>query len=139
MTGRPGPNTRRLIVEAGGFLYDRDLLADELPIGCMFREIPPGHPLFVRSQRQSFQREQRVFTGQEFFTYMRDAFDVLYARAERLSKLLSLVCMTGLIGRPTMPGRSELLEHMRGSKSLWFCRGIDIAQHWLKHFPAKTA
>ena len=79
MTGRPGPNTRRLIVEAGGFLYDRDSLADELPYWLQCSgEIPPGHPLFVRSQRQSFQREQRVF----------DRAGVLHLHARRIRRSL---------------------------------------------------
>ena len=142
MTGRPGPNTRRLIVEAGGFLYDRDSLADELPYWLHVQG--KSHlviPYSYEANDNRFNENSGFSTGQEFFTYMRDAFDVLYREGEKGSpKLLSIGLHDRLIGRPgRCTGLIRLLEHMHGFKGVWFCRGIDIAQHWLKHFPAKTA
>jgi peptidoglycan/xylan/chitin deacetylase (PgdA/CDA1 family) len=141
MTGRPGPNTRRLVVEAGGFLYDRDSLADELPYWLKIAGKP--HlviPYSYEANDNRFNGNSGFSTGQDFFTYMRDAFDVLYREGEKGSpKLLSIGLHDRLIGRPgRCTGLIRLLEHMRGFKDVWFCRGIDVAQHWHRHFPAKA-
>ena len=71
---------------------------------------------------------------------MRDAFDVLYREGQKGSpKLLSIGLHDRLIGRPgRCTGLIRLLEHMRDFNDVWFCRGIDVAQHWHSHFPAKT-
>ncbi len=142
MTGRPGPNTRRLIVEAGGFLYDRDSLADELPYWLQIDNKP--HlviPYSYEANDNRFNENSGFSTGQDFFEYMRDAFDLLYREGQKGSpKLLSIGLHDRLIGRP---GRSmgliRLLEHMRGFKGVWFCRGIDVAQHWHSNFSVKAA
>jgi peptidoglycan/xylan/chitin deacetylase (PgdA/CDA1 family) len=139
MTGRPGPNTRRLIVETGGFLYDRDSLADELPYWLQVGDKP--HlviPYSYETNDNRFNENSGFSTGQHFFEYMRDAFDVLYREGEKGSpKLLSIGLHDRLIGRPgRCAGLIRLLEHMRKAKGVWFCRGIDIAQHWQSHFPA---
>jgi allantoinase len=138
MTGRPGPNTRRLIVEAG-FQYDRDSLADELPywVGVL------GKPHLVipysyETNDNRFNENKGFSTGDDFFAYMRDAFDVLYREGRNgAPKLLSIGLHDRLIGRPgRVTGLIKLLEYMRGFEGVWFCRGIDIAEHWFKHFPA---
>ena len=141
MTGRPGPNTRRLIVEAGGFLYDRDSLADELPYWLQVDNKP--HlviPYSYEANDNRFNENSGFSTGQDFFEYMRDAFDVLYREGQKGSpKLLSIGLHDRLIGRPgRCMGLIRLLEHMRGFKDVWFCRGVDIAQHWHRLFPVKT-
>lgn len=139
MTGRPGPNTRRLIAEEGGFLYDRDSLADELPY---WLEMPTGPHLVIpysyEANDNRFNGNSGFSTGGDFFTYMRDAFDVLYREGERGSpKLLSIGLHDRLIGRPgRCTGLTRLLEHMRKHDRVWFCRGIDIARHWRERFPA---
>lgn len=141
MTGRPGPNTRRLIVEAGGFLYDRDSLADELPYWLHVGGKP--HlviPYSYEANDNRFNENSGFSTGDDFFQYMRDAFDLLYREGQKGSpKLLSIGLHDRLIGRPgRCVGLIRLLEHMRGFKDVWFCRGIDIAQHWHRNFPAKS-
>jgi peptidoglycan/xylan/chitin deacetylase (PgdA/CDA1 family) len=138
MTGRPGPNTRRLLSETGGFLYDRDSLADELPYWVRMQEGP--HLVIPYSYETNDNRcnENSGFsTAEHFFTYMRDAFDLLYREGERGSpKLLSIGLHDRLIGRPGRAGGLiRLIEHMRRFEGVWFCRGIDIARHWRKHFP----
>ena len=140
MTGRPGPNTRRLIVEEGGFLYDRDSLADELPYwltiaGKTHLVIPYSY----ETNDNRFNENSGFSTGDDFFSYMRDAFDVLYREGEKgAPKLLSIGLHDRLIGRPgRCMGLIRLLEHMRSFKGVWFCRGIDIARHWREKFPAK--
>jgi allantoinase len=141
MTGRPGPNTRRLIVEAGGFLYDRDSLADELPYWLRIGNRP--HlviPYSYEANDNRFNENSGFSTGEDFFTYMRDAFDVLYREGEKGSpKLLSIGLHDRLIGRPgRCAGLIKLLEYMRRVDHVWFCRGIDIAEHWMETFPANV-
>jgi peptidoglycan/xylan/chitin deacetylase (PgdA/CDA1 family) len=138
MTGRPGPNTRRLLVEAGGFLYDRDSLADELPYWLAVENRP--HlviPYSYETNDNRFNENTGFATADDFFTYMRDAFDVLYREGERgAPKLLSIGLHDRLIGRPARAkGLIRLLDYMRGFDKVWYCTGADIARHWRKHFP----
>jgi allantoinase len=138
MTGRPGPNTRRLLVEAGGFLYDRDSLADELPYWLRVGDRP--HlviPYSYEANDNRFNENSGFSTGDDFVTYMRDAFDVLRREGQNGSpKLLSIGLHDRLIGRPgRCTGLIRLLEHMRSFEDVWFCRGVDIAEHWRKRFP----
>jgi len=138
MTGRPGPNTRRLLVEEGGFLYDRDSLADELPYWLRINRRP--HlviPYSYEANDNRFNENSGFSTADDFFTYMRDAFDVLYREGRRGSpKLLSIGLHDRLIGRPgRCKGLIELLKYMRGFDGVWFATGADIAAHWRKHFP----
>jgi peptidoglycan/xylan/chitin deacetylase (PgdA/CDA1 family) len=140
MTGRPGPNTRRLVVAEGGFLYDRDSLADELPYWLRVENKP--HLVIPYSYEANDNRcnENSGFsTGDDFFAYMRDAFDLLHREGAKGSpKLLSIGLHDRLIGRPgRCTGLIKLLEHMRGVEGVWFCRGIDIAEHWYRTFPAE--
>jgi allantoinase len=141
MTGRPGPNTRRLIVEAGGFLYDRDSLADELPYWLRVGETP--HlviPYSYEANDNRFNENSGFSTGDDFFSYMRDAFDVLYREGKNGSpKLLSIGLHDRLIGRPgRCMGLIRLLEYMRKFDDVWFCRGVDIAEHWRRVFPVQA-
>jgi allantoinase len=138
MTGRPGPNTRRLIVEAGGFLYDRDSLADELPYWLRVADKP--HlviPYSYEANDNRFNENSGFSTGDDFFTYMRDAFDLLYREGKNgAPKLLSIGLHDRLIGRPgRCGGLIKLLEHMRSHDRVWFCRGVDVAEHWCSNFP----
>ena len=138
MTGRPGPNTRRLLCEVGGFLYDRDSLADELPYWLHMKTGP--HlviPYSYEANDNRFNENAGFATGQDFFGYIRDAFDVLYREGIKGSpKLLSVGLHDRLIGRPgRAAGLIKILEYMRGFAGVWFCRGIDIARHWRTHFP----
>lgn len=141
MTGRPGPNTRRLLVEAGGFLYDRDSLADELPY---WLHVHDRHHLVIpysyEANDNRFNENSGFSTGEDFFVYMRDAFDLLYREGANGSpKLLSIGLHDRLIGRPgRCAGLIRLLEHMRRFERVWFCRGIDVAEHWYRTFPAKA-
>ena len=138
MTGRPGPNTRRLVAEEGGFLYDRDSLADELPYWVA---MPQGPHLVIpysyEANDNRFNENAGFSTAEHFFTYMRDAFDLLYAEGKAGSpKLLSIGLHDRLIGRPgRAPGLARLIEHMKSHDRVWFCRGVDIAQHWCANFP----
>ncbi len=142
MTGRPGPNTRRLNIEAGGFLYDRDSLADELPYWLHVGNQP--HlviPYSFETNDNRCNENSGFSTADDFFIYLRDAFDLLYREGQKGSpKLLSIGLHDRLIGRPgRCAGLIRLIEHMKGHQDVWFCRGIDIARHWHRHFPAQTS
>ena len=139
MTGRPGPNTRRLISEHGGFLYDRDSLADELPF--WLRMNSGDHlviPYSYEANDNRFDENSGFATAEQFFEYMRDAFDTLHQEGVAGSpKLLSIGLHDRLIGRPgRAPGLTRLLRHMAQADKVWFCRGIDVAMHWHTQFPA---
>lgn len=140
MTGRPGPNTRRLLAEEGGFLYDRDSLADELPYWVKTEYGPfLVVPYSYESNDNRFNENSGFATGEQFFTYMRDAFDVLYAEGQAgAPKLLSIGLHDRLIGRPgRVGGLIKMLEHMTAHEGVWFARGIDIAKHWRAQFPTQ--
>jgi peptidoglycan/xylan/chitin deacetylase (PgdA/CDA1 family) len=139
MTGRPGPNTRRLLIESGGFLYDRDSLADELPYWVTVSE--KSHlviPYSYETNDNRFNENRGFATGDDFFNYMRDAFDVLHREGRAgAAKLLSIGLHDRLIGRPARSaGLRKLLEHMRAFDDVWFCTGEDVARHWRAKFPS---
>jgi peptidoglycan/xylan/chitin deacetylase (PgdA/CDA1 family) len=136
MTGRPGPSTRRLIVETGGFLYDRDSLADELPYwvavgGKTHLVIPYSY----ESNDNRFNENGGFSTGDQFFSYMRDAFDLMRREGHKGSpKLLSIGLHDRLIGRPgRCRGLQKLLEYMHSFNDVWFCTGLQVAEHWHEH------
>ncbi len=141
MTGRPGPNTRRLLVEAGGFLYDRDSLADELPYWLSIgKQTHLVIPYSYEANDNRFNENGGFSTADDFFLYMRDAFDVLYREGQRgAPKLFSIGLHDRLIGRPgRCQGLIKLLGYMRGFDGVWFCTGAEIAHHWRKEFPAAS-
>jgi allantoinase len=141
MTGRPGPNTRRLLVEVGGFLYDRDSLADEIPYWVLVGERP--HlviPYSYEANDNRFNENSGFSTGEQFFSYMRDAFDTLRREgANGSAKLLSIGLHDRLIGRPgRCTGLVRLLDYMRTFDDVWFCTGAQVAQHWHKQYPFQS-
>jgi putative urate catabolism protein len=138
-TGRPGPNTRRLVVETGGFLYDSDAYNDDLPYwvevsGQQHLVIPYGFD----TNDSRLQRGGDFGTGEEFFRYCRDAFDWLYrSGADGRPRMMSIGLHGRIIGRPGRIGALErLLEHIRRHDRVWLCRRADIAHHWRRHHPA---
>ena len=137
MTGRRSPNTRRLLVEEGGFLYDRDALNDELPYwveveGRQHLVIPYSY----ETNDNRFDGNVAFATAQDFFTYMKDAFDVLYREGESEPRMMSLALHDRLIGRPgRAKGLAEFLDYVLRHDRVWICRGVDIARHWIAHHP----
>jgi peptidoglycan/xylan/chitin deacetylase (PgdA/CDA1 family) len=137
MTGRPGPNTRRLLVETGRIIYDRDYLGDELP----FRLTVEGksHLVIPYSYETNDNRlnENRGFsTGGDFARYMIDCFDLLYAEGADCPRLMSVGLHDRLIGRPARAvGLIQFLDHVRKHDRVWICTGRDIADHWLRVHP----
>jgi allantoinase len=137
MTGRPSPNTRRLLVEEGGFLYDRDALNDELPYwveveGRQHLVIPYSY----ETNDNRFDGNVAFATAQDFFTYMKDTFDVLYREGESEPRMMSVALHDRLIGRPgRAKGLAAFLDYVLKHDRVWICRGVDIARHWIAHHP----
>jgi putative urate catabolism protein len=134
-TGRISPNTRRLVVEAGGFLYDADSYADDLPYWV--REFDRAHlvvPYTLDCNDMRFATNQGFNSGEQFFAYLKDSFDVLYREGRTQPRMMSIGLHCRLAGRP---GRSAALErfldYVAGHESVWICRRIDIARHWHAH------
>jgi peptidoglycan/xylan/chitin deacetylase (PgdA/CDA1 family) len=140
MTGRPSPNTRRLLVEHGSILYDRDALNDELPYWVVTNGKP--HLVIPYSYETNDNRcnEHAGFkTGDDFFAYMKDAFDLLYAEGGDEPKMMSLGLHDRVIGRPgRAAGLARFLDHVRRHDKVWICRGDEIARHWMQHHPYRA-
>ena len=136
-TGRTGPNTRRLVAEEGGFLYDSDAYDDDLP----YWHTETGHPqlvipytLDVNDMR--FSTAQGFNSGEQFFQYLKDTFDTLYMEGETAPKMMSVGLHCRLIGRPgRIAALRRFLDYVKEHDSVWLCRRIDIANHWHQHHP----
>ncbi|HLF30312.1 MAG TPA: allantoinase PuuE [Xanthomonadales bacterium] len=131
-TGRTGPNTRRLVVEEGGFLYDADDYNDDLPFwneayGRAHLVIP--YTLDVNDMR--FATSQGFNSGEQFYHYLKDTFDVLYAEGKRTPRMMSVGLHCRLAGRPgRFAALERFLRYARSHEDVWWCRRIDIARHW---------
>ncbi len=137
MTGRPGPNTRRLVVEEGGFLYDRDALNDELPYWVEVGGKPHlAIPISYECNDTGFSELGGLNTGEEYFTYLKDAFDVFYAEGETEPKMMAMAMHDRILGRPARAaGLARFLDYVLEHDKVWICRGVDIARHWIEHHP----
>lgn len=140
-TGRPSSNTRRLAVEEGGFLYDSDAYNDDLPYWTQVAgrdHLVVPYSLDTNDSRMT--RAQGFDVGDDFFTYVRDAFDWLYQRgAEGQSRMMSIGLHNRLIGRPGRIGAlARLLDHIQRHDAVWLCNRTAIAQHWIETHPASA-
>lgn len=137
--GRLSPNTRRLVVEAGGFLYDADSYADDLPYWN--HDYGKPHlviPYTLDNNDMRFATYQGFNSGDQFFTYLKDAFDVFYAEGETAPKMMSVGLHCRLSGRPGRTAAlAKFLDYVQSHDSVWICRRADIARHWHTHHPAK--
>jgi len=137
-TGRPSPNTRRLVVETGGFLYDSDAYNDDLPYWV--RVSGRSHLIVPHSFDTNDSRLQRggdFATGEDFFVYCRDAFDWLYRLgSEGRPRMMTISLHSRIIGRPGRMGALlRLLDHMQGHQDVWLCNRSAIATHWMTQHP----
>ena len=134
-TGRDSPNTRKLINEFGGFLYDSDSYADDLPYWCLDFEEPHliiPYTLDVNDMR--FATPQGFNAGDQFLNYLKDSFDTLYEEGKTYPKMMSVGLHCRIIGKP---GRTaalrKFLTYISDKPDVWVCRRIDIANHWHAH------
>ena len=136
-TGRCSPNTRKLVVEEGGFLYDADSYADDLPYWVADYGMP--HlviPYTLDANDMRFATNQGFNSGDQFFTYLKDSFDILYAEGETAPKMMSVGLHCRLVGRPGRAAAlARFLAYVQGHERVWLCRRLDIAHHWRVHHP----
>ncbi|KAA5604230.1 allantoinase PuuE [Roseospira marina] len=140
-TGRVSPQTRRLVAEETEVLYDADSYADDLPYweqaGAKSQLIVP---YTLDNNDMKFATLHGLSTGEEFYTYLRDAFDVLYEEGEERPRMMSVGLHCRLAGRPgRLAGLRRFLDYVAGHDAVWICRRVDIARHWRAHFPAPSA
>jgi allantoinase len=151
-TGRDSPNTRRLVADFGGFAYDSDHYGDDLPFWLQVRktngELAPHLvvPYTLDTNDMRFALPQGFSHGDEFFEYLRDSFDVLYAEGDPAGlnrpKMLSIGMHSRLLGRPgRWRGFQRFMDHVAAHQNVWVARRIDIAKHWRAQHPfdASTA
>jgi allantoinase len=145
-TGRDSPNTRRLVVEHGGYEYDADYYGDDLPFWTRVetsdgRSVP--HlvvPYTLDANDMRFATPQGFNTADHFFAYLRDTFDVLYAEGADRPKLMSVGMHCRLLGRPgRFRALQRFLDHVQAHERVWICRRVDVARHWKERFPAPFA
>lgn len=131
-TGRNSPHSRKLVVEAGGFLYDSDSYADDLPYWVYDYGQP--HlviPYTLDNNDMRFATPQGFNCGDQFFAYLKDAFDVLYAEGETAPKMMSVGLHCRLVGRPGRAASlARFLDYVQQHDRVWICRRVDIARHW---------
>lgn len=139
-TGRDSPNTRRLLLENEGFLYDSDSYADDLPYWVEGSRGP--HlviPYTLDTNDMRFASAQGFNSGEQFYSYLRDAFDVLYAEGAQQPRLLNIGLHARIIGRPgRFRALQRFLDYVQGHDQVWVCRRSDIARHWHTHYHPDT-
>ncbi|MEH6473812.1 MAG: allantoinase PuuE [Halopseudomonas sp.] len=139
-TGRNGPNTRKLVMEEGGFMYDSDAYDDDLPYWV--DNAGKGHlviPYTLDTNDMRFATPQGFNSGEQFYQYLKDSFDVLYAEGAECPKMLSIGLHCRLVGRPArMAALERFIEYANSHDLVWFSRRIDIARHWHEHHPYRS-
>ena len=145
-TGRDSPNTRRLVADFGGFEYDSDYYGDDLPFwmkvcrtdGAVVPHLVVPYTLDANDMR--FSLPQGFAQAQDFFVYLRDSFDALYAEGDPggldRPKMMSIGMHCRLLGRPgRIVALQRFLDHVQQHERVWICRRIDIARHWKQTYP----
>lgn len=135
-TGRSSENTRRLVSEYGGFLYDADDYSDDLPFWSTQEANHLVVPYTLDTNDMRFATAQGFNTGEQFFTYLRDAFDTLYEEGAEVPKMMSIGLHARLIGRPgRFRALKRFVEHVVSHDRVWIARRVDIARHWREQHP----
>ena len=135
--GKASVNTTQLVMEEGGFVYSSDSYADDLPYFVMG---PRGPHLIVPytldANDMRFATAQGFNSGDQFFAYLRDSFDALYAEGMAgAPKMMSVGLHCRLVGRPGRAASlARFLDYVQGKSDVWLARRIDIARHWHANF-----
>ena len=140
-TGRTSERTRALVVKEGGFLYDADDYNDDLPFWTEVNG--KSHlvvPYTLDNNDMRFATPQGFNSGDQFYSYLRDAFDVLYAEGEHTPRMMSVGLHCRLVGRPgRLAALARFIEYTRRFDDVWYGRRIDIARHWRAVHPATAS
>ena len=144
-TGRDSPNTRRLVVEHGGFLYDADYYGDDLPLWTDVETVGGAKvphlivPYSLDCNDMRFATPHGFSTGRQFLGYLQDAFDALYAEGAERPKMMSIGMHGRLLGRPgRFVALQRFLDYVERHDRVWVCRRVDIARHWAAHHPRRA-
>ena len=138
-TGRDNERTRSLVIEEGGFLYDSDSYADDLPYWVAGKGGAGAKPHLVipytlDTNDMRYTQVQGFNSGDQFYTYLKDAFDILYAEGETAPKMLSIGLHCRLAGRPGRTAAlARIIDYIAGHERVWIARRVDIARHWHEH------
>ena len=136
-TGRCSPNTRDLVFDDGGFLYDSDSYSDDLP----YWEYKKNKkqliiPYTLDNNDMRFATNQGFNSGDQFYTYLKDSFDALYEEGKTNPKMMSVGLHCRLIGRPgRIQSLKKFIDYVLKFNDVWICKRIDIAKHWIKNYP----
>jgi putative urate catabolism protein len=135
--GRCGPNSHRIAAEDGDFLYNSDTYADDVPYWDYSNATPQLMvPYTLDANDMRFATPQGFNSGQQFFEYLKDTFDVLYAEG---SRMMSVGLHCRLVGRPgRIAALQRFMDHVQSHENVWIARRIDIANHWRDTHPART-
>ena len=135
-TGRCSPNTRDLVMEEGGFLYDSDSYSDDLPYWeTRGKKKQLIIPYTLDNNDMRFATNQGFNTGDHFFTYLKDSFDTLYEEGKISPKMMSVGLHCRLIGKPgRIQSLRRFLDYVLEHKDVWLCKRIDVAKHWIKNY-----
>ena len=136
-TGRTSAHTRDLVADEGGFIYDADDYSDDLPFWS--KQVTTPHlvvPYTLDTNDMRFATAQGFHTGDQFASYLIDAFDTLYAEGATSPKMMSVGLHCRLIGRPArFAGLVKFIDHVQKYEKVWMARRLDIAKHWIKTHP----
>lgn len=141
-TGRTSENTRRLISQYDHFEYDADDYSDDLPFWSRMETSRPHLvvPYALDTNDMRFVTAQGFHTSEQFYQYLKDAFDVLYAEGETSPKMMSVGLHCRLIGRPgRFVALRNFLDYVLNFDHVWVTRRIDIARHWSKEHPCEPS
>jgi allantoinase len=135
-TGRCSPNTRDLVMEDGGFLYDSDSYNDDLPYWeTRGKKKQLIIPYTLDNNDMRFVTNQGFNTGDHFFTYLKDSFDTLYDEGKTSPKMMSVGLHCRIIGKPgRIQSLKKFLDYVLKHEDVWLCKRIDVAKHWVKNY-----
>jgi len=135
--GRCSPNSHRLVSEEGGFTYNADAYADDLPYWDTTHTNPQLMiPYTLDANDMRFTTSQGFNSGDQFYTYLKDTFDVLYAEGATAPKMMSIGLHCRLAGRPGRAAAlARFLDYVQQHPDTWLCRRLEIAEHWREHHP----
>jgi allantoinase len=136
----PSVNTRRLVMEEGGFLYDSDAYNDDLPYYVVHEKRPHLVIPYTLTNNDMKWGNGTFGTGEDFFVYLRDSFDVLYNEGRTCAKMMNVGMHMRLLGHPgRAAGLIRFLDYVLTKPDVWVCRRIEIARHWLQQHPYRES
>ena len=133
-----GVNTRRLLIEEGGFLYDSDSYNDELPFYVIANNRPHLIIPYTLTNNDVKFSSTNFGTGEDFFKYLKESFDFLYEEGAVAPKMMNVGMHMRLLGHPgRASGLAKFLDYVITKRDVWVCRRIEIARHWLENHPSQ--